>query len=393
MSYILDALRKSEQERRNQDAATSFSAGMMNTQANAGTHKSPWIWVAVAVVVSANVLALLLIFKDQILGREEVIAPPELSSSQKVPSQIASSHVIPTQVVSAQAAHSQAVPSQIVPSHEQLVDPGLSHQSNLSVPSRYQSSDSTGHVGQISSQGLEVKSVPAYQSVQREQSAYNEQHAYKEHSIYAEKPAYQEDLGFDYSEADIIRPRTQPASSSDSYDMANPYDVTDSRETVEENRASLMSQYQRVQEESRRPRYEVVNVSKSGSEGVDGTGSVRAQLLDGLEEPQVIKPNSRDSVQSEAAVSYSQSEAESLPRIHDLTSLQKANVPPIRFSGHLYSSRPASRSIRLDGVKYKEGDRITRDLSLHSITEDGVVFDLGGSLFYMSSFDDWNGIN
>ncbi|GLQ31604.1 general secretion pathway protein GspB [Litoribrevibacter albus] len=338
MSYILDALRKSEQERRNQEAVTSFSVGTMDPQSGSETQGNPWVWIAVAIVLSINVLAFLFIFKDEIVSADKQEQIPTLLGNN--PSKDLSAEVKPR-------LDEAVVEERFV--EERPLPRAIPSQDGVQLPEKYLAPNQTS----------------------------------AERSFESQTPEYQ--VGFEYSDADVIRPKPKDRlSGSDSLGSEDISPIGS-----QDKEMSLAERYKDVQMEQRAPKYEVINASESAS--APNTVNLREQLLDGLQEPQVIKPSAGHS-KSVNSNHYSQAEAEKLPRIMDLSRDQQAMIPPIRFSGHLYSSRPESRSIRLEGVKYKEGDRISRAVSVHTITEDGVVLDLEGNLFYISSFEDWNGI-
>lgn len=313
MSYILDALRKSEQERRNQDSSAAFSPTMPDSYRHQESRSNPWVWISVAVILSVNVLALLVIFKDELFGKVE---------KEKDVVELVSAPVSVPVVISKPSREKEAHLSSDV------------EVSSSSVPDQYK----------------------VYQPVNNQELT---------------KPSLGE-VGFEYSEQDVIRPRKKPYTA------------------LKEESPSLVERYQEHETMQSQAKYDVVNLREDS--GADQT-NLRAQLLEGLEEPDVIKPTSLNSeVMSAQRNVLSRAEVAQLPTIQELSVAQQGRIPAIQFSGHLYSSRPESRSIRLGQNKYKEGDSLTRNLSLNMITEDGVVFDLNGQLFYMSSFEDWLGI-
>jgi general secretion pathway protein B len=121
------------------------------------------------------------------------------------------------------------------------------------------------------------------------------------------------------------------------------------------------------------------------------TTTPTSDLIEVLEDSEVIGPDSGSEMKSTVNSELSPDEISRLPRIRDLSSEQQASVPEIRFSGHLYSSKAESRSVRFGDAKYKEGDWLNNRIQLQRITEDGVIFELNGAAFYMSSLEDWLG--
>ena len=355
MSYILDALRKSEHERRNQDSTTPFTGGMMAGPAQESSSLNPWVWVALSVIVSANVFGGLYLFKDQLFGNNEnthqsLNASSPASQSQQVPSNSVSNQV---------SASVQNVPRQPV-----SVEPQHTEQFSVrhaQIPQRYQvaTSESNQTVRPIAQRAETVQpAVIGNRTTNQDTVNYSNL-----------------DVGniqFDYAEEDIIRPKSAAS-------MVKEPAVA---------KRTIQAEFEQYQATEKDPKYDVVNFStKTDQQAPD----LRSKLLEGIEAPEVISPTSTKVAPSQTS-EYTQQQAERLPKVKELSLAQQSNVPPIHFSGHLYSSRSESRSIRLGQNKYGEGDWITDALQLTAVTEDGVVFDLQGTRFYMSSFDDWNGL-
>lgn len=65
-----------------------------------------------------------------------------------------------------------------------------------------------------------------------------------------------------------------------------------------------------------------------------------------------------------------------------------APAPSLAFSAHVYASDPSLRSVTINGVRYREGERID-DALLREITEDGVVLERDGKLVKIDVLHDW----
>lgn len=347
MSYILDALRKSEQERRNQESPEAFSPTMPNSYHAQENQPTPWIWIAVAVILSVNILGMLFIFKDELFGNRQAIT----NSVELLPQDI------PSSVSSVQSESGIRVRSETG---------GMIETANTSQRER-------------SNQVQAESAIPDEYKVDRRSLLPSEAISHEKIQVNSLRSDVGS-VGFEYSEEDIIRPRKRSQIS-----------------LAEHESASLDERYYEYEASRSQAKYEVVNLREESadSSGI-GKTNLRAQLLEGLEEPSVIRPtseSSRSNSESPAQTnSLSKAQVAELPTVNELPANQQAQIPRIQFSGHLFSSRPESRSIRLGANKYKEGDSLTRTLSLHTITEDGVVFDLNGTLFYISSFEDWVGV-
>jgi len=76
--------------------------------------------------------------------------------------------------------------------------------------------------------------------------------------------------------------------------------------------------------------------------------------------------------------------------IDDLPTVIKQRIPTMEYSGHVYSSSPAQRSIIINGSFKEEGDPINHEITLIEITSNGAVFDYQGTLFEVSVLTGWN---
>ena len=67
------------------------------------------------------------------------------------------------------------------------------------------------------------------------------------------------------------------------------------------------------------------------------------------------------------------------------------NLPPLRYSVHVYASLAEKRSIVLNGQSWKEGDSPLPDLVIEQIQQDVTVFSFNGKTFTLAALDDWPG--
>ena len=67
----------------------------------------------------------------------------------------------------------------------------------------------------------------------------------------------------------------------------------------------------------------------------------------------------------------------------------KAAVQDLKFSFHVYSSKPQRRTIIINDHRMREGDQITADLTLLEITEDGVILAHPDTLVHVSILEQW----
>lgn len=79
----------------------------------------------------------------------------------------------------------------------------------------------------------------------------------------------------------------------------------------------------------------------------------------------------------------------SAPAIDDLPASIRAQVPPIALSIHMFADDPAARRVRINDQSLHEGDPVGPDLQVAAITRDGVVFRFKGTAFFLSANDNW----
>ena len=75
----------------------------------------------------------------------------------------------------------------------------------------------------------------------------------------------------------------------------------------------------------------------------------------------------------------------------DLPSALSAQVPPLRYSSHVYSSTASNRIVTLNGRDFHEGDEVAPGVTLLQILADYSVFRVGSQSFSLASLSDWNG--
>lgn len=112
----------------------------------------------------------------------------------------------------------------------------------------------------------------------------------------------------------------------------------------------------------------------------------------GFNEPAVsTKPQSGTSASSDASDSgaplldeeISSYDWNNLPVMEDLETIS-TNMPVLEFSSHLYSTLPRYRSVVLNGRHLREGQRLDRSIEVAEITEQGVVLLFDGEAFRLS---------
>ncbi len=75
----------------------------------------------------------------------------------------------------------------------------------------------------------------------------------------------------------------------------------------------------------------------------------------------------------------------------DLPPALSAQVPPLRYSSHVYSSTASNRIVTLNGRDYHEGEEVAPGVTLLQILADYSVFRVGSQSFSLASLTDWQG--
>ena len=71
-------------------------------------------------------------------------------------------------------------------------------------------------------------------------------------------------------------------------------------------------------------------------------------------------------------------EADILPRLADLPGNERAALPPLKLTMHVYADDPAARFVILDGRRLGEGGMLGEGVLVREIRRDGVVLESGG---------------
>ncbi len=78
-----------------------------------------------------------------------------------------------------------------------------------------------------------------------------------------------------------------------------------------------------------------------------------------------------------------------LPQMDELPDYVRAQIPDMTFSSHMYSSMPRFRSVVINGSRVKEGQMVGDTIQVTEITETGVVLSVGGTLFQVDVLGKW----
>lgn len=78
-----------------------------------------------------------------------------------------------------------------------------------------------------------------------------------------------------------------------------------------------------------------------------------------------------------------------MPQLEELPADERAGIPDMTFSSHMYSTMPRFRSIIINGKRLKEGEYFTEDLQVREITDKGVIMSKGSVLFAVDVLGRW----
>ncbi len=78
-----------------------------------------------------------------------------------------------------------------------------------------------------------------------------------------------------------------------------------------------------------------------------------------------------------------------MPQLEELPPYERQAIPDMTFSSHMYSSMPRFRSIIINGKRLKEGEYLNDTLQVREITDKGVIMSNGNTLFTVDVLGRW----
>ncbi|WLQ16922.1 general secretion pathway protein GspB [Hahella aquimaris] len=88
------------------------------------------------------------------------------------------------------------------------------------------------------------------------------------------------------------------------------------------------------------------------------------------------------------AAEATQNVEDQYPNISELSAAFQQQIPAMEFNSHIYSASPDDRRIMINNNYLREGQRFS-GLKVYQITENGVVLDKGGQLFWIPVIRNW----
>lgn len=108
--------------------------------------------------------------------------------------------------------------------------------------------------------------------------------------------------------------------------------------------------------------------------------------------PTVVAPQQESIFEAEPPQSDYSAPAPSvayMPQLEELSPSDRAGIPDMTFSSHMYSSMPRFRSIIINGKRLKEGEYFNQNLQVREITDKGVIMSNGNVLFSVDVLGRW----
>lgn len=77
------------------------------------------------------------------------------------------------------------------------------------------------------------------------------------------------------------------------------------------------------------------------------------------------------------------------PNIDEVNPQIQKQLPKLRYESHWYDKQPNKRTVILNSLNLKEGDRFSHNLRVHSIAKDGCILSYNGFKFHMLMLQNW----
>jgi general secretion pathway protein B len=124
---------------------------------------------------------------------------------------------------------------------------------------------------------------------------------------------------------------------------------------------------------------------KLSSLGISTTKDELTSLMEEIEKERLaIKPDaSADAPEIEINES---SQDDEVVDISQLPVSVRSELPKLSLNGHVYSDMSSSRIVNINGIIFREGEEISRSLTVEEITMTGVIFTYKGHRFKMRAF-------
>jgi hypothetical protein len=373
MSYILDALNKSEQERQQREHGVSLQP--LTGVPHPGNNGSRWLPVAAVAIV----LAAVGIFAGVYFAMKAK-APAPLSNAASAKSASALVHAnsapVSAPVPVPQATRPAVAP--VVPASPQSVPNSVrAAAAPVAVTTDRPASVRPGTSDTVKSlyqrKGMSAEEAMAQSTAEDARAAAPIESA----------PVAGDDVKtFASDEAALVR--TQEAARQD----AQP---TVPKSTV--NQKALDAEIARQREEAREAELSArVQAELEKMQAQDA--AVAAKLAQSRPkpaqpQPKPTKSNSSQPQPKPAEPAPSVDPDANLPLATQLSGDVQKRIPNIDFGAHVYAGKTNNGFVILNGKKRYSGDSVAPGVVVERITEDGVILDMNGTRFKLHSMSSW----
>ena len=320
MSYILEAIKKAEQER----GGTLLPNKPVNsTQQEENTSKSiPWI--AIAIFINAVILCAWIVFQQLNKSSDQVESGDDVSGS-------------------------------IVIENEQVAE-------ELQV--QVQKENPISVDDNINSERMDEISNPEFLHEEDANHELNAQQQTEQETLNSEVPSFfsatpnQVDANNILEQPELIQEESPASSDIERIDI----------NLSAENPEQIISKAVDVQRDQPEAFIDPLPVVEEPNEQTHSNT---------YEEPVVDTPP-----QQEVAIAVV--ENPNVPELGELPFSMQQQIPKIQISVHIYNVDKDARKVRINGGLFLEGDLVESDLVVEEITAHGVIFDYQGTLFKLS---------
>jgi len=333
MSYILDALNKSEQERQQREHGVTLQplAGVPHGE---DPHRSWMVWGSIGIVLAAMVIFATVYFLMR--GNSQSTSSTQTGSVAAV-------------TVPAATANSVSSPAPAVVISASKPNDSLTQQTVLPAAVPKPTAKVPGTVGAASGGGND--------SVK---------------SLYQRK-------GMTTEQARTELPVTAPAAVKGKTEAVKTF-ASDEPATVRTPEAD------QIAPAAAEPRANLDAMQKAMQKERETELAARVQS-------EIEALQARDSAEAERGgprpTAAEVADGPSVPLATDLPPAVQQRIPNIEFGAHVYAGKTGNGFVILNGKKRYAGDELAPGLKVERIAEDGVILDMGGTRFKLESMRSW----
>jgi len=373
MSYILDALNKSEQERQQREHGVSLQP--LTGVPHPGNGNARWLpLAAVAIVIAAIGIFAAVYFlmkvktpppqlaqPAQVAPAAPVVTPAPVPASNPVnPAPVAA-------VASAPAAEKPVAPAEVART-------GTSD----SVKSLYQRKGMPAEQAMAQAASGQSRTAPIAESaasddVVKTGAAVKTFDADKTASVQTQDAATQS-----------AQPASAPPAAEKSTVNQKALDTELARERESARDAELAA---RVQAELER--MQAQDAKEAAKRAVAVAKARPVQSAQSVSKSQPVQPASVSKQAASAAPAPAVDPDANVPLATQLAADIQKRIPNINFDAHVYAGKTNNGFVILNDKKRYPGDTVAAGLTVERITEDGVILNLSGTRFKLNSMSSW----